>query len=106
MTQPRIQSVEARAPATLIVVWSTGDVTPIDLSDALALRAYAALADPEVFTQVAVVRWGHAVEWPGGADMGADMLWHDARRQHPAGGPVAESRQRDDRLGSSQQTAS
>lgn len=80
----RIEAVTARPPTTLLIHWTTGDVTPVDLSaDIEAGGPYAALADPAVFATARPVRWGHAVEWEGEIGMGADSLWADACRQNP-----------------------
>ena len=42
---PRIESIKAKAPTSLVIVWSTSDVTPVDLAQIIArTRAYKPLA--------------------------------------------------------------
>lgn len=72
-----IAGVEAMAPATLILTWSSGERASIDLGSLLGCRGFETLADPKVFKQVRVGDWGHSVEWPNGVDLGADRLWLD-----------------------------
>ena len=88
---PRIESLKAKAPATLVIVWSTGDVTPVDLAQTIAgTRAYNPLLDARQFKRAEVARWGHAVAWNGDIDMGADGLWALAQQQNPQPDPNLE----------------
>jgi Protein of unknown function (DUF2442) len=83
-----ITGVEAVAPASLRLTWSSGDRATIDLSRILKRPGFEKLSDPAVFARVRVGDWGHSVEWPNIVDLGADRLWletlsalgkHDAR---------------------------
>ena len=88
---PRIESLEVKLPDTLILIWSSGDITPVNLQKTIRkTRCYAALADTALFAQARVERWGHAVVWNDDIDMGADGLWEEAVRQNPAPDPIAE----------------
>ncbi|MFM9912375.1 MAG: DUF2442 domain-containing protein [Methylophilaceae bacterium] len=88
---PRIESLEVKLPASLVLVWSSGDVTPINLAKTIArISSYAPLQDAASFAQAKIERWGHAVVWSDEIDMGADGLWAEAMRQNPAPDPVAE----------------
>ncbi len=88
---PRIESLEVKLPCTLVLVWSSGDVTPVNLQFLIQnSRHYAALADTALFAQARMERWGHAVVWSDAIDMGADGLWDEALKQNPAPDPVAE----------------
>ena len=88
---PRIETMEVKLPCTLVLVWSSGDVTPINLQATIEHRTYyAALADASLFAQAKIERWGHAVVWSDTIDMGADGLWAEAMQQNPAPDPIAE----------------
>lgn len=88
---PRIESLEVKLPYTLVLVWSSGDVTPIHLQSVIENSPYyAALADVSLFAQAKVERWGHAIAWSDAIDMGADGLWDEALKQNPVPDPVAE----------------
>lgn len=88
---PRIESLEVKFPSTLILVWSSGDITPINLQAVIEnSRYYAALTDADLFAQAKVERWGHAIVWGDAIDMGADGLWDEALKQNPAPDPIAE----------------
>ena len=88
---PRIETLAVKLPDTLVLIWSSGDMTPVNLRKIIRnTRPYAALADPALFAQASVERWGHAVVWSDDIDMGADGLWEEAMRQNPAPDPVGE----------------
>ena len=70
-----IVSVEAKPLATLALRWSDGTRAKIDLTDTLRKRAFRSLRDPKVFARAKLGEWGHSVEWPGGAGLGAETLW-------------------------------
>jgi hypothetical protein len=70
-----ITSVKANSPAKLRLKWSDGTRAEIDLSGMLRERAFRALRDDEDFARVRVGEWGHSVEWPSGAELGAETLW-------------------------------
>ena len=70
-----IATVTATPPASLALSWSDGTAATIDLTSSLRTRALQALRDPQVFAQAGPGDWGHSVVWPGGTELGADMLW-------------------------------
>ena len=70
-----ILKAKAMPPATLAVEWSNGTRAELDLTKHLRGKSLRALRDPSVFARVRVGEWGHSVEWPSGAELGADMLW-------------------------------
>jgi hypothetical protein len=74
-TMRTIASVKASGPARLRLHWSDGAEAELDLSDWLETPAFAALRDPAEFAKVKVGDWGHSLEWPSGAEAGADSLW-------------------------------
>lgn len=77
-----IEAAEPRGDAGLWLRWSDG--TEAELSFDAGLRA--TLGE---FAKVAIGDWGHSLVWPGGVEIGADMLWaetltatgHDDARQ-------------------------
>lgn len=88
---PRIESVTPKSPTILVIVWSTGDVTPVDIGAAIRrLKAYRPLAEAKLFRRAKADRWGHAVVWNENIDMGADALWDEAMRQNPRPDPHRE----------------
>lgn len=85
---PLVRAVKARPPATLDITWSTGETLPVDVSRLVRrYKLYAPLKDPTRFRKAKADPWGHAVVWPGGADMGADRLYELAREQAGEWGP-------------------
>ena len=74
-TMRTIEAVTATGPARLRLRWSDGAEAEFDLTDWLASPAFAALRDPAEFARVQVGDWGHSLEWPSGAEAGADRLW-------------------------------
>ena len=74
-TMRTIESAKATGPAKLRLRWSDGAQAELDLSDWLEKPAFAALHDPAEFARVKIGDWGHSLEWPSGAEAGADSLW-------------------------------
>ncbi|HEY5006966.1 MAG TPA: DUF2442 domain-containing protein [Caulobacteraceae bacterium] len=74
-TMRRIESVKALGPTQVRLHWSDGAQVELDLSGWLEKPAFAALRDPAEFVKVKVGDWGHSLEWPSGAEAGADSLW-------------------------------
>ncbi len=70
-----IAAVKAKAPAAIAVKWSDGTRADLDLGALLSKKAYSALRDRAEFARVRVGEWGHSVEWPSGAELGAETLW-------------------------------
>lgn len=87
---PLIRAVRALPPATLEIVWSTGETLPVDVSRLMRrFRLYAPLKRTAFFRKAAAGDWGHSVRWPGNVDMGADQLYELARQQAGEWGPEA-----------------
>ncbi len=70
-----IVSARAKPPATLMLKWSDGTRAELDIGPLLRGKAFAALRDPRRFAQARIGEWGHSVEWPSGAELGAETLW-------------------------------
>jgi hypothetical protein len=70
-----IAKVQANGAASLHLVWSDGVEVDLDLSTTLNHPAFAALRDPPEFAKVELGDWGHSLEWPSGAELGAESLW-------------------------------
>jgi len=79
---PLITAVRVTDSLHLVITWSTGEVLGCHLATTISKHAaFASLADPAVFSRVAVEEWGHGLDWPGGLDMGADRLYQLCREQ-------------------------
>ena len=77
---PLICAVKAKAPATLEIAWSTGEKLTVDVSRLVRrFKLYAPLRSMSLFGRAKADPWGHAVNWPGEIDMGADQLYEMAR---------------------------
>lgn len=70
-----ITAAHATGEASIALTWSDGTDVTLDLAPMFADRALASLRDPAEFAKVAVSDWGHSLEWPSGAELGADTLW-------------------------------
>ena len=87
---PLITAVEVSGPLHLVITWNTGEILTCDLASILSRHAaYAPLADPAVFSQLAIEEWGHGLDWPAGLDMGADRLYQLCREQAGLLSPAA-----------------
>jgi hypothetical protein len=85
---PLIRAVKAKAPATLEIVWSTGETLAVNISRLLKrFKLYAPLKNAALFGKAKADPWGHAVNWPGDIDMSADQLYELAREQAGEWGP-------------------
>jgi len=85
---PLVRAVKAQPPQTLTITWSTGETPPVDVSRLVRrFKLYGPLRDPVHFRKAKVDAWGHAVQWPGDVDMGADQLYEMAREQAGEWGP-------------------
>lgn len=85
---PLIRRVTTEAPATLAIIWSTGETLAADVSRLLKrFKLYAPLRNAALFAKAKADPWGHAVNWPGDIDMGADQLYELAREQAGEWGP-------------------
>jgi len=71
----RIEAVTVAPGRRLRLRWSGGAQAEIDFRPFLGRRAFRALAQEDEFSQVRVGDWGHSLEWPSGAEIGADSLW-------------------------------
>jgi len=87
---PLITAVQITAPLHLVITWNSLEALDCDLTTTInRYAALAPLADPALFSQVAVEEWGHGLDWPGGLDMGADRLYQLCREQAGLFSPVA-----------------
>jgi Protein of unknown function (DUF2442) len=85
---PLISAVKAKPPATLEIAWRAGENSTVDVSRLIKrFKLYAPLRNAALFTRVKADPWGHAVNWPGEIDMGADQLYELAREQAGEWGP-------------------
>jgi len=85
---PLIRVVKAKPPATLEIGWSTGETLAVNLSRLMKrFKLYASLKNAALFGKAKADPWGHAVNWPGDIDMGADQLYELAREQAGEWGP-------------------
>jgi hypothetical protein len=85
---PLIRAVKAKAPATLEIVWSTGERLAVEVWRFIKrFKLYAPLKNATLFAKAKADPWGHAVNWPGDIDMGADQLYELAREQAGEWGP-------------------
>lgn len=85
---PLIRAVKAKTPATLAIVWSTGETLTVDVSRLVKrFKLYAPLKNAALFAKAKADPWGHAVNWPGDIDMSADQLYELARQQAGEWGP-------------------
>lgn len=71
----QIENVEAMPGHRLRLRWAGGPDVEIDFRPFLRRRAFKALANERDFLGARVGDWGHSVEWPTGAEVGADSLW-------------------------------
>lgn len=85
---PLIRTVKAKSPTTLEIVWSTGEALAVDVARLIKrFKLYAPLKNAALFGKAKTDPWGHAVNWPGEIDMGADQLYELAREQAEEWGP-------------------
>jgi hypothetical protein len=85
---PLIGAVKAKPPATLEIAWCAGENSTVDVSRLIKrFKLYAPLRNAALFTRAKADPWGHAVNWPGEIDMGADQLYELAREQAGEWGP-------------------
>src|SRR5690242_15766139 len=74
-TSRTVTTARAKAPSTLVLEWSDGTRAEVDLAETMKDRRFRSLRDPRVFGRAKVGQWGHSVEWPSGAELGAEALW-------------------------------
>jgi hypothetical protein len=85
---PLIRAAKAKAPATLEIVWNTGERLAVGVSRLIKrFKLYAPLKNATLFAKAKADPWGHAVNWPGDIDMSADQLYELARQQAGEWGP-------------------
>jgi len=85
---PLIRAVKAKPPATLEIAWRAGENSTVDVSRLIKrFKLYAPLRNAALFTRAKADPWGHAVNWSGEIDMGADQLYELAREQAGEWGP-------------------
>lgn len=70
-----IEAVETEPRALLHLRWSDGSRAKLDIAPMLRGATLRSLRDPDEFARARVGEWGHSVEWPSGAELGAETLW-------------------------------
>lgn len=71
----QISEAKALPGHRLRVLWSDGRKVELDVGHILERKAFARLREEREFGKVGVGDWGHSLEWPSGAEIGADSLW-------------------------------
>jgi hypothetical protein len=74
-TMRTIETVKAEGPGVLLLKWSDGTQARVDIGPMLQRRPFRILRDEKEFARVRPGDWGHSIQWPGGAELGADTLW-------------------------------
>lgn len=74
-TMRTIETVKAAGQGVLLLKWSDGTQARLDISRMLHRRPFRVLRNEKEFARVRPGDWGHSVQWPGGAELGADTLW-------------------------------
>lgn len=74
-TMRTIKTVRAEGPGVLLLKWSDGTEARVDIGPMLHKRPFRILRDEKEFSRVRPGDWGHSIQWPGGAELGADTLW-------------------------------
>ena len=74
-TMRTIETVKAEGPGVLLLKWSDGTRARLDIGAMLHKRPFRNLRDEKEFARVRPGDWGHSIQWPGGAELGADTLW-------------------------------
>ena len=83
---PLIRLVRPTPPAALEITWSTGETKTVDVGRLVKrFKLYAPLKSAALFGKAKADPWGHAVNWPGDIDMGADELTNRARYRRRTG---------------------
>ena len=79
---PRISDVQAILPATLEILWTTGETMRAEIGDWIArFHVLAPLTDPACFVRARVGWYGHSVEWSDEIALGADQLYERCKEQ-------------------------
>lgn len=76
----QIAGVSVVGDAVLFLTWSNGPSARVDLTNIIVnCSALAPLAEPDMFSGVALSGDGWSIEWPCGIDFGAPQLrrWAD-----------------------------
>jgi hypothetical protein len=85
---PLIRAVKTTAPATLEIAWDDDNKRNVDISRLIKrFKFYAPLRNATLFGKAKADPWGHAVNWPGEIDIGADQLYELACEQAGDWGP-------------------
>jgi hypothetical protein len=67
--------VKAERPGVILLKWSDGTRARLDIGGLPHKRPLKIPRDEKEFSRVAPDEWGHSIQWPGGAELGADALW-------------------------------
>ncbi len=71
----RLMAAKAKPPSRLALTWSDRTKVELDLGSFLRKRSWRSLREADEFRRALIGEWGHAVEWPSGAELGAETLW-------------------------------
>ena len=89
---PQIRKVDIIGPFQITIEWSTGETFSTDLSGTIGPKRegdpFAVFHNTAIFAQAQSDDWGDGLSWPGGLDLGADLLYSLGRKQ--AGLPTRE----------------
>lgn len=75
-----IKTARIVGPLQIEIEWSTGETLTANLSGWLR-PPFDVLNSPDIFEGMTVDSWGHGLDWPGGLDLGADVLYGLCRQQ-------------------------
>ncbi len=78
MLQPRICTVETKAPYFLILSYETGEVKEFDVSPYMTGSWYGELKNPAYFKTVRLLPGGIGIEWLNGQDIAPHELYENS----------------------------
>ena len=79
MLQPKLVSVTAEEPLTLLLVYETGEVKLFDVSPYAHGAWYGELRNPDYFRTVHLTGGGTGIEWEHGQDLAPHELYELSR---------------------------
>lgn len=78
MLQPRLTSVHAQVPYTLILHYETGEKKAFDVAPYISGAWYGELQNPAYFQTVRLLPGGIGVEWMNGQDIAPHELYEQS----------------------------
>ncbi|MBF0502431.1 MAG: DUF2442 domain-containing protein [Candidatus Riflebacteria bacterium] len=79
---PNITAARIISSSIVEITWKTGEILSVDLHHVIDKNpVFEPLQDIEFFNRMTADEWGHALEWPGGLDIGSDRLYDMGREQ-------------------------